>query len=69
MTAYNAGALERLDTEYLINLSPDTRPALERIEDPLQREEALREADALWQKRTPNWYDGSLSWLRLPKAE
>ena len=69
VTAYNAGALERLDTEYLINLSPDTRPALERIKDPIQREDALREADALWQKRTPNWYDGSLSWLRLPKAE
>lgn len=66
--AYNNGALERLDTKYLIGLSPDVLPALEEIEDEDRRLLALERAAYEWEPCRPCAYDWSLAWRGVPEG-
>lgn len=67
VTAYNSGALEELDVDYLGTLSPDALPALEKIEDSTLREQAQKRVEKALMKDFPCPYDWSLSWLKTEK--
>lgn len=62
--AYNTGVLAVLDSDYLIALSNDVRPALTRVEDPATREAALKKLDDKCQEVLQGWYYWDLSVLK-----
>lgn len=65
--AYNEGRLPSLDSFYLVSLSPDVLPALEKIEDAELREETVEMALHSWQEDLPAWYDSSLGYWGIQK--
>lgn len=71
VSAYNEGTLTDLDASYLVSLSPDVLPELERIEDGITRDRALEKARVTFSERFPRPYDWSLCWLKAnsPQAE
>lgn len=71
VSAYNQGTLTDLDASYLVSLSPDILPELERIEDSTMRGRALEKARVTFSQRSPRPYDWSLCWLKTnsPQAE
>ena len=71
VSSYNQGVLMELDASYLVSLSPDVLPELERIEDGISRGRALEKALVTFSERAPRPYDWSLCWLKTnsPQAE
>jgi hypothetical protein len=64
VSSYNQGVLMELDASYLVSLSPDVLPELERIEDGISRGRALEKARVTFSERAPRPYDWSLCWLK-----
>lgn len=65
--AWEKGEIVRLDTEYLVGLSPDVLPALEKIQDSEKRDDFLREVTEAFRAKYPVDYDWSFSWRHLPE--
>ena len=63
IAAHQNGTLEKLDANYLAELSPGALPALRALADaePEYRD-SLRYAETIVREYAPAWYDWSLSW-------
>lgn len=66
ISAFNEGTLSQLDVGYLSSLSPDVLPELQKIQDPVFRQQATDQARQALQNRFPCAYDWSFTWLHLP---